>query len=152
MDNLSITPDSINEIEDLCNLPFLDKKIILSQGIRLLNTDVKEKDMIVKHTSGSSGTPKALYFDKGTALREWANVLHLWKRAGYKWDSSRMVLRDVHFRAIDKGIHYQWDAMRRELCVDIHDMSDENCIVYCEQIEKYKPEFMHGYPSAIFQL
>lgn len=153
MDKLSLTPDSFRGgVKNIEKLPFLNKDIILEQGLNLVNCDIKRKDMVIKHTSGSTGYPKTLYFDKGTALREWANVLHLWKRVGYEWGSSRLVMCDFHFRAIDKGQHYQWDAMRRDLLVDIHDMTDQNCEIYCRQVEKHKPEFIYGYASAVFQL
>ncbi len=152
MQELNIKPDDIQGICDLIKFPLLDKDIMQREGMNLVNRNINPKDLIVKHTSGSTGKPKALYFDKSTALREWANVLHLWKRVGYEWGSSRLVLRDIHFQAIDRGVPYQWDAMRRELCVDIHNMSDKNCEIYCRQIEKYKPEYIYGYPSALFQL
>lgn len=152
MDTNRINPNEINGIEEIELFPFLDKIIIKEQGSKMLSTSVNLDSCTIKHTSGSTGTPLEIFFDKGTALREWANVMHLWKRIGYRWDSSRLVLRDVHFRALDKGVPYQWDAMRKELSIDIRDMSSHACSLYCKQIDKVKPEYVFGYPSAVVQL
>lgn len=147
-----LTADSFKSINDITKMPFLDKEIINQQGARMISTKADPEKIITKHTSGSTGKPLELYFDKSTEMREWANVLHLWKRVGYQWDSSRVVLRGAVFNSQKKGKNYQWDAVRRDLSFNIHDMSNENCELYCSLIEKYKPDFIYGYPSAIFQL
>lgn len=144
--------DQFSSIKDIDLLPFLDKEIINNQGRKMISETADENRIIIKHTSGSTGKPLALYFDKSTEMREWANVLHLWKRVGFNWDSSRVVLRGAVFKNQKKGKNYQWDALRRDLSLNIHDMSEDNCKLYCRLIEKYKPEFIYGYPSAIFQL
>lgn len=50
------------------------------------------------------------------------------------------------------GKNWQWDAFKRELSCNIFDMTEENLALYCNIIEKYKPEFIHGYMSSIMVL
>ncbi len=152
MEKNRIDPNEITGIEDLKKFPIIDKEIIRKEQKNLISMQVEKENIVIKHTSGSTGLPLDIYFDNATTMREWANVLHLWKRVGYKWESSRLVLRDVRFKALEKGVPYQWDSLRRELSINVHNMSDSNCFIYCKQIERRKPEFIYGYPSVVFQL
>lgn len=152
MEKEGLVPEDFKNIQDLRRLPFLSKNHVLNNQQKLIAQCTDPNNYTSKYTSGSTGTPVEFLFDRGTALREWANVLHLWKRVGYQWNSGRVVLRGAEYRTQKKGKLYQWDAMRKELSLNIHDMSDENCALFCQLIEKYKLDFLHGYPSAVFQL
>lgn len=83
---------------------------------------------------------------------EWAYTMDIWKRVGCTPESKRLVLRKKKIHPNKKDPHYFYDSLRRELSVDIFDMSDENMERYCQAIEYYKPEFVHGYTSAIVML
>lgn len=145
----NVDESAFTTIDSITKLPIINKEEVRRQGDRMLADDRDQRRVVIKETSGSTGLPLKLYFDESTAMREWANVLHLWKRAGYTWDSSRVVLRGAMFRAKQRGQLWQWDAMRRELSIDISQMDEKHCALYCRLLEKYKPDFIHGYPSAI---
>jgi phenylacetate-CoA ligase len=81
-------------------------------------------------------------------MKEWAYTLHLWKRVGYTPDSSRLLLRGKVFRSQQYGRDWQYDALRRELSCNIFNLSEENLEQYCLAIEKYKPDYIHGYMSS----
>lgn len=152
MKEQNLVPNDFKSIYDIKKLPFLTNEIISREEFNLISDEFKKKELVKKQTSGSTGKAKTFYFDKSNEMREWAYVLHLWKRVGYSWNSSRLVLRSKRFRAMNQGKIWQWDGARRELSIDIRNMSNENCKIYCELIEKYTPDFIYGYPSAIHQL
>lgn len=152
-DNNSLRVDMFRTIDDIKKIPFLTKNILRERMDDLIATGTNKEKLLLISSSGTTGTPIGIYVDSDNTMREWAYTLHLWKRVGYKPDSSRLVLRGKYFREqIRKGKCWQYDALRRELSCDIHNMCEENLEQYCIAIEKYKPEFVHGYPSAIYTL
>ena len=152
-DNNGLTVDMFSTVDDIKKIPFLTKDILRERMDDLIATGINKEKLLLITTSGTTGTPIGIYVDRDNTMREWAYTLHLWKRVGYKPNSSRLVLRGKHFREqIRKGECWQYDALRGELSCDIHNMCEENLEQYCRVIEKYKPEFVHGYPSAIYTL
>ena len=141
--------DDIRCFEDLSNLPIIDKATVRQAGDRIISDEYKNVSLVLKRTSGSTGMPLALYMTPDTTLKEWAFVVHIWERLGYKPNSSRLIMSEVSDKS--KGAYF-YDFLKNGLHIDISSMSDTNMKKYCQAIEKYKPDFVHGYPSAILQL
>lgn len=152
-DNNGLNVNMFNTVDDIKKIPFLTKDILRERMDDLIALGANKNELLLLTTSGTTGTPLGIYVDRDNTMREWAYTLHLWKRVGYKPSSSRLVLRGKHFREeVRKGRCWQYDALRRELSCNIHNMCEENLEEYCKAIERYKPEFVHGYPSAIYAL
>lgn len=96
-------------------------------------------------TSGSSGEPFGFWLDKDASIRDWAYTVHAWKRVGYRLDASRVVFRGV---VVDKGL-FRYEPIRRELYVSVFKMDDSHLPTIRAKIREYRPEFLHGYPSAL---
>ena len=141
--------EEFNSFEDIEKLPFLDKSIVRENTDKLISNEFDKKDLIVKATSGSTGMPLGLYMNKETTLKEWAFVVHIWEQIGYNKSSKRIIMRELDDKT--RGNCY-FDPIKQELRIDVSSMTDENMEIYCKAIEKYKPEFVHGYPSATILL
>lgn len=152
MDERNISPKDFHSYEDIEKLPILTKETLNEEGDNMLSTQFKKQSLVKKQTSGSTGIPQTIYLESATEMVEWAYIMHLWNRVGYNENSSRLVLRAKAFRAEKRRKKYQWDAARKELSIGIRDIREDDSEIYCRVIEKYKPEFIYGYPSAIFQL
>lgn len=143
----------IVSVKDAFKIPFLTKDIIRENLDEMISNKTTKEALMYLTTSGSTGNPLGFYQDKDILMKEWAYVNHIWGRVGYKPDSSRLILRGKVFREQKrKGQSWQWDAMKRELSCNIFDMTESNLKLYCEKIEKYKPEYIHGYMSAVILL
>lgn len=142
----------IKSVEDIGNLPIIDKQVLRECGNEMLSDDTKKSDLIYITTSGSTGNPVGFYQSKSMMMAEWAYTMHIWSRIGCKPDSSRLVLRGkgIHPGAQDPNVF--WDPLRRELSCNIFNMTPENMEKYCRAIEKHKPAFIHGYMSATVML
>lgn len=140
------TMDSLSDIE---RFPFIDKEIVKSNEDQFISDKFKKGELIQKKTSGSTGMPLAIYMNKDTTLKEWAFVVHIWERIGFTSKSSRLLMREIEDK--NKGICY-FDGLKNELRIDISNMTPENMEIYCKAIERYKPDYIHGYPSATLQL
>lgn len=140
---------TMNSLNDIERFPFIDKEIVKSNEDQFISDKFKKSELIQKKTSGSTGMPLAIYMNKDTTLKEWAFVVHIWERIGFTSKSSRILMREIEDK--NKGICY-FDGLKNELRIDISNMTPENMEIYCKAIERYKPDYIHGYPSATLQL
>lgn len=102
---------------------------------------------IITNTGGTSGQPLDLILDNQSYAREWAHMHKIWEQVGYKPSCMKFTLRGVNLG--DAPVKYNF----------IHNEFQINA--YCEFslvveeiskiILKYKIEFLHGYPSAIYE-
>ncbi|MBT2689221.1 phenylacetate--CoA ligase family protein [Bacillus sp. ISL-47] len=149
-DEHGILVSSFKDVRDIKKIPFLTKELLIKHREELIATNIDRKSLQYITTSGSTGNPVGFYVDSDSTMKEWAYTLNLWERVGYRPDSSRLLFRGKTFWAQkNKGENWQYDAFRRELSCNIFDLCEENLEQYCQAIEKYKPEFVHGYMSAI---
>lgn len=144
-----INLDAIQCIEDLEMLPIIDKTIIRENENDMISDEYNKESLMIKTTSGSTGMPLSLYMTSDTTLKEWAFIVHIWERLGYMPNSSRLIMSEVSDKS--KGL-CSYDYLKNGLHIDISSMSDENMKRYCQAIEEYQPDYIHGYPSAILQL
>jgi len=59
--NEGIAINDIQSIDDLSNIPFLEKKQIRKQPVSLVSDKYNTKKLLVIHTTGTTGTPLNIY-------------------------------------------------------------------------------------------
>jgi phenylacetate-CoA ligase len=81
-DSIGVKPDDINTVEDLVKLPFMTKQEIW-RGIpdRSIAKEYDLKDCIERSTSGTSGGPMPVYYDRRYFDRYVANKYYRMQRA-----------------------------------------------------------------------
>lgn len=144
--------ESVHDIRDIVKLPTIDREEVRTNRDLFLSDEYDPGNLMYITTSGSTGNPVGFYQKKSMIMTEWAYTMHIWSRAGYKPNSSRLVLRGKKFRQSGKNPHIFYDPLRKELSCDVFDMTENNLENYCMAIEKYRPEFIHGYMSAVLML
>lgn len=142
----------IKDIGDIEQLPTISKEDLRNLKNDFLADNWDKKQLMYITTSGSTGNPVGFYQPKSMLMIEWAYTMHIWNRIGCTVNSSRLVLRGkkLHSNKSDPDIFY--DPLRRELSCNVFNMTELNLEKYCVAIEKYRPEFIHGYMSAVLML
>ena len=151
-DNVGLNPSDIKSVDDLKKIPFLTKEIISERLDDLISDQYKKNDLIYITTSGSTGKPTGFYVQADSHMRDWVYVYKMFHNYGYNPSSSKLMLRGKVFRSQTKGKSWQWDALRKELSVNVFELTPRNMEIYCRAIEKYKPDFAYGYMSAMYTL
>lgn len=148
-----INIDEIREVKDLVRLPLLSKEDVRQHPEALCALD--ESERILNNTSGTTGTPLKTYFTRADCQRRMAYLdffkwqhgyVHLkMKRASF--NSSKIVppgqKKKVFWRT-----NY---AIRQRLYSGYH-CKGENVKYYVENLNKYKPAALDGYPSALYEV
>ncbi len=93
-------------------------------------------------TSGTSGAPLIFPQPISALQREQAFIDRLWRLSGFTTDSRVAVLRGV---LVPGGVRQAGNR----LIVSCEGWSDEDIIVKFDAIRKFKPQFIHCYPSLL---
>lgn len=147
-DRLGIFP---TQISDLSKLPILTKELIRKHGLNEFVAQPPTRLDLVS-SSGSSGLPFSIYLDKDRSVREWAFINHVWGRIGFRPGHIRAVLRDMRIEVGSGGENWSYDPALRELKLSTLRLTTDGMDHYLELLDRFKVNFIHGYPSAIFIL
>ena len=137
-------------LADLARLSILDKQKVRRSVDSMLAVPRSEMDEVM--TSGtSSGVALSFYLDKDRSVKEWAFLIHLWRRCGYQHRDRRAVIgyRSIeHLRKVSSQ-PWEWEPGTRELRLSPFRMISPVMDTYLELIERFRIAFIYGYPSAI---
>lgn len=146
----------IHEIKtphDLKKLPVLEKEVVRNNLENMYT--ISEKEAVVSHTSGTTGTPmKFLHTFEGIQRRN--AILDDFKRQhGFingemkkaSFNSSEIVASDQK-----KNIFWRDNvSMKQRLYSSFHS-KDQSIQYYIENLNDYKPDSLDGYPSTLYEI
>ena len=135
--------------KDLLKFPIVDKETIQSNLKLFISDNISSLKVYKVTTGGTSGRQLKFYLDSATYGIEWAFMINLWERVGYRFGDRVISIRGVEFKKADKGIFWQEQPVYNALELSPFHMSYNNLSKYVKIIKNWKPRFIHGYPSAI---
>jgi len=140
----NVNPVSFTCFEDLNNLPIITKSDL--QKVDILERSCPNAKSYIVNTGGSSGKPLNFYIEPSSIAHEWAHMHKVWDNVNFKSSDLRVVFAGRS----DVSDVILYDSARHQLNVDIYAgwqaIADRLLIVY----SKYRPQYLHGYPSSIF--
>ncbi len=140
---------------DLRNWPILSKESLRKNPRAFLADDVNPSRMFTEHTSGTTGTPITLWWSHDTVKR-WYGLFEA--RVRYWNDVSRsdrwailggQLVTPIHRK---KPPFWVWNKGLNQLYLSSYHINSSNVIYYFDAIEKYKINYIFGYPSSLESL
>ena len=143
-----ITPEDIKEPEDLLKIPITTKKDLKNQPLEnLLAQNIPPENIICKKTSGSTGMPLTICFEKHRKLDQ----VSLWYRL---FLSQGMKPRDKILRIFGdeppeekKNLLSRLGLFRKRQISSFRSLRNQTRV-----IQEYQPEVLIGEPSALYLL
>lgn len=150
-DEGGIDPVKIKTLDDLGKLPILTKSIINAQPEKFLSTIYPQNQMIVQHTSGTTGTGLVFQSTKKAICEQWAVWWRYRRRLGIKMDIWCALFggRSIVSVSQRKPPYYRINKPGKQVYFSAYHMSHESMCYYVEALEKYHLQWIHGYPSSI---
>lgn len=146
-------PESLQNPKDLAACPFLEKSDLQEHLPEMASTALPASRRLHITTGGSTGVPVGFFLQKGVSRpKEQAFLEAMWRRVGW-FDGARLaVIRGQVINARAEGRIASYDATRDWLLLSSYHLTAERLPDYLERLEKFKPDFLHAYPSAALQL
>jgi len=133
----------------LKELPIISKLTIQKHFQEFIPRSINKIPHHIVRTSGSSGNQLEFFEDATTYSREMAYIHSQWKKVGYTPRCRKAMFRDITLRKQQPNIFWQLNPIHNELQFSPYHISENHLKGYVEKFIDYRPEFVHGYASAI---
>ena len=143
-----------NPVAVLSMLPFLEKKDLRDNTNEIENKNPKRKRDVVNYTSGTTGTPLTVYYDKESVQISFA----LWKRfhdnigLPEEYSSVRFSGKTIIDPQATKPPYWVYNFVDKQLFMSSYHLSENRLPEYIKKINRFKPKLIDGYPSAVYIL
>ena len=151
-DRLGLTPEDFHAIEDLKQLPLINRKELYGREPAFVSK--RRTIKYRKHTSGTTGTPLTLWRDLYNADFEQACQWRQWRWYGLD-SSNRMVnMRGIFVAPVDRVEPPFWMYVpaNKQLLLSSYHLSDALIPHYLEKLREFQPVAFKSMPSTIFRL
>ena len=135
--------------EALKGFPLIDKETLQYEMPRYLPRNFDRMAHYECTTGGTTGNQLKFYLDDRSQSIETAFMHRQWSRVGYTPKSRKATFRGVEFRNLKEGVYWQANPIYNELQFSPYHMNESTLATYIEELFRYQPEYLHGYPSAI---
>ncbi|MBW7869111.1 MAG: phenylacetate--CoA ligase family protein [Brumimicrobium sp.] len=136
-------PEDLKDVKQMTKLPTIDKNIVRENYKEFINPNCKK--IFEVSTGGSSGDPMRFLQSKNVWAKEMAFVHSYFERFGYDY-SLKVTFRGGEF---PKGRIYQFNPINNEIQFSPFLISNDTILEYVSTLNKFKPKFLHAYPSAV---
>jgi len=116
----------------------------------------RRRDLIPWHTSGTTGKPLTVYYDRDAMRKMWAFVELYRNTAGVSMTdrrgqfTGRMIVPPN--QSSGRRIFWRHDLANHALLLSTIHLSPENLPYYAAALERFRPAYLSGYPSAMYVL
>jgi phenylacetate-CoA ligase len=148
-----IDPADIRGVEDLFRFPLLDKQTVREQEAALI-VGAPRRGWLHGHTSGTTGSPLGLWYDRETCWQTNAvdRRQKIW--AGMNGEDWLGVLLGRIIVPLTQRQPPFWrvNHPHRQVWFSSFHMSEENLRLYVSEIRRCGLRYLEGYPSTLFIL
>src|SRR4030042_2384929 len=117
---------------------------MLSQISNFINPGIKK---LKANTGGSSGTPFEFYIEKNVSRpKEKAHFDWYWSQFGYSPNDKMMMVRGL---PLFRDKKFEYTTINNVLNVSCYNINETNISIINAEINKFKPLFIHAYPSSL---
>jgi len=132
---------------DLQRIPLLSKNEVRSNPGSL--TDRRYlAGSIPLHTSGTTGQPLTYRWSEYQAAFDSGCVFRHWGWSGYTFRSRMVALRSYVPSSEDQPL-WRYSAAQNTMFFSAYHLTPKNCEQYIDEMLKFNPRYMKGYPSSI---
>jgi len=144
-------------VDDLPRLPILTRADIIAHFDDLVATNYERRDLVIGHTSGTTGSPLEVLHDEAVTAMTYALLDRQYRWAGLRLGRGGdpvAVLRGNVIVPIERSgpPHWRFNRVHNQLLMSSFHMSERNLEGYVEAIRRFGAVALDGYPSTIYLL
>lgn len=140
------SPNDLKDFDSIKRIPIVAKRDLMEFDLDD-RCDMTQPNRTLANTGGSTGVPLSFYIQNDSFGHEKAHMNFVWEKLGFQQSDS--VLTFSGRSKLKNAIQY--DGLRHSFLVDIY-QPFEKTVSACDELFRRKrmPEYLHGYPSAIY--
>ncbi len=153
-DKIKIKPDDIRTKRDLHLIPMLTKDDIRKNIDKLISTRHKKSQLIHGHTSGTTGSPLDVYWDRNVCI--YTNAIDWrqksWAGVNYRDRIALLLGRMVVPAKRSTPPFWRMNYVHNQLWMSAFHMNARNLEHYIDKLSTFQPAAIEGYPSTVYIL
>lgn len=149
---IGVSVNDIRNREDLHKLPILTREGVARNHNELLSICANPRRSMWVGTSGTTGTPLKVLWDREVQDVEFAYVHAHWRWAGFSIRQRRATLRGnvVIPTSREKPPHWILNMAERQLLMSAFHLKPDTIESYVEKLSRFRPIALQGYPSSLY--
>lgn len=149
---LGFDPRDVKRIEDIRQLPALEKDELKADARRFVSAEYSERQLFAGNTSGTTGKPVTTYKDSGCYQRVWAfqeRQRWIW---GITGSGARVAIGVRPIVPMDERRPPFWrhDWSENAWHFSNFHMSEATLDAYVDKVAEIAPEEINAYPSGVY--
>lgn len=146
-----VNPQNIKRLDDLVVLPVISKDIIKENYSQFLSSAYPRGKMVSQHTSGTTGGGFVFQSTQEALCQQWAVWWRYRENLGIYFNTWCAVFggRGVVPLKQTNPPYYRVNGIGRQIYFSGYHMAPDTMKEYIRTLEKYRPSWIHGYPSLI---
>lgn len=150
-DEAGVDPASIRTLDDLKCLPILTKEDVRQHTNELIADGYGKKNLVRMHTSGTTGSGLVFYTTKEAECEKWAEAWSGNEAVGLRRSMRRAYFggRNIVPAYQSSPPYYRFDRYGNQILLSAFHMSKAGFESFYEGFCKYRPTWIHGFPSSI---
>lgn len=151
-DRLRFSPSHITNVDDIKDLPFLDKQTIRDHFEEFIPLNFRKRLLFKKATSGTTGSPLSILMDRELIQSEHAFIARQYRWAGCTDECKIASFRGDIIVPVEqiKPAYWRYNRCSRELLFSSYHLSEDTIDKYLRRLNEFDPELIYAYPSFIF--
>ncbi|MFW8629173.1 hypothetical protein [Vibrio natriegens] len=133
-------------------LPIINKCDVKLNNQAFINRDFKKESLIKTSTSGSTGSALTFFETKQAERERWAVWWRYRQSIGIRFFTRCAYFGGKSITTGKKNRFWVGGLISPQLNFSSFHISQENVFFYVKQLNKFKPQWIHGYPSALHLL
>ena len=149
-----IYKEEFQTVDDLSKLPILSKEIVRTNSHQLSPIFKNNSDNICSHTSGTTGAGLVFPVSKLAEKHQWATWWRYRNNLGiaFKTKCGIFTGQPIVASSQNKPPYWMQNKSNNEIIFSGYHLHQENIADYVNALNKFKVEWLHGYPSNIAML
>ncbi len=151
-DKLHIGPDEIRNVQDLAKIPVTEKDEVRKNPHLFVSKKLSKRRLIKINTSGTTGKPLTVVFDKDSLRRSYAFFMRIAGWHGIRIRDNRATFggRVIVPPEQKKPPFWRYDAGENSLLFSSYHLTPENLPYYYEKLADFQPVEIRAYPSSLY--
>jgi len=148
---LGIEPQEIRGAADLPRLPVLTKDVVRDRLEEFRSSAVPRREWVVAHTSGTTGGGLRFLTTRSAVREQWAVWWRYRRWHGISFDTwcGYFGGRSVVPVEAARPPFWRYNLPMRQILFSGYHMSEENLGAYVAELRRWRPPWLHGYPSSL---
>jgi phenylacetate-CoA ligase len=154
MDRLGVSPGDIQTTEDLRRLPPLTRDTVIVERERLLSKATSRRDLRLATTSGTTGYPVSVYWDRDVTRMNNACLWRArrWGGVGFGLPYATLMGRLIVPSRQTRPPFWRFNSSWNQIILSSYHLNGKNAPLYLEAMRDHGTQMLEAYPSAAYML